>query len=318
MTETVTAVTPEEPPKASRAGRNLSAAIIVGVGLLLILAVSLAFRPEPFVVLVAVIIGGGMWELRAALENAGLEIAIWPLLAGTVAMIIAAFLGGIEALLVIFVLTLLAVTVWQVALAILERTPISAVNVLASIFSAAYLPLMASFVVLLLNQPNGNWRVALLVLLSVANDTGGYIAGVLFGKHPMAPSVSPKKSWEGFAGSIILTCAVAIIGSWLVLDLPFAAGSVAVGTNLHWFDMFWHNIFGSALWLGLILGVVATITSTLGDLSESLIKRDLGIKDMGNILPGHGGIMDRIDSIIFSAPFVYVIMLLSLQYSFPV
>jgi len=320
VAEPIPAEEPAPPAKASKAGRNLPAAITVAFVLLAALALSLAFRPEPFVVFVAVAISAGVWELRSALEHANLQIAVWPLLAGTCGMVVAAFLGGASALLTTFILTLLAIVVWQVVLAAMERAPVSRLNIMASIFSAAYLPFMAGFVVLLLGGTPSyarlRWRVALLILLCVANDTGGYFAGVFLGKHPMAPSVSPKKSWEGFGGSVLLTCLVGVFGSHLILGLPFTP-NLSLTNMPNSPGAFWLSLFGSAIGLGLLLGIFTAITSTLGDLSESLIKRDLGIKDMGSILPGHGGVLDRIDSIIFSAPFVYLIITIAAQYTYP-
>jgi phosphatidate cytidylyltransferase len=199
----------------------------------------------------------------------------------------------------------LAIAIWQVAIAYLEKAPISQRAITSGIFAASYLPLLASFLVLLLSQHHGNWRVALLVLLSVANDTGGYFAGVLFGKHPMAPTVSPKKSWEGFIGSVALTTLVGILGAHWVLGLPFMAWGRSG---------FFPTLFSAAVWLGLLIGLVTAVSSTLGDLSESLLKRDLGIKDMGHILPGHGGVLDRVDSILFTAPFVYLLFSIADRY----
>jgi len=306
-----------EPAKKSRAGRNLPAAVGVGVGLLALLGLTLAFRPEPFVVFVAVAISAGIWELRSAFEHANLQLAIWPLLAGTTAMVVAAFLGGASALLTTYILTAMAIVAWFLVLAALERAPVSRLNIMASILGASYLPLMAGFVILLLRQqPYGNWRVAMLILLCVANDTGGYFAGIFFGKHPMAPSVSPKKSWEGFCGSVALTTLVGILGSHWVLSLPFAP-NLSLTNIPDSPGAFWLSLFGSAIGLGILLGIFTAITSTLGDLSESLIKRDLGIKDMGSILPGHGGVLDRIDSIIFSAPFVFLILSIASQFVYP-
>jgi phosphatidate cytidylyltransferase len=178
---------------------------------------------------------------------------------------------------------------------------------------------MTGFVILIMRQHQHApyWRVALLILLCVANDTGGYFAGIFLGKHPMAPSVSPKKSWEGFAGSVLLTCLVGIFGSHWVLGLPFTP-NMSVANMADQPGAIWLTLFGSAVGLGLLLGIFTAITSTLGDLSESLIKRDLGIKDMGSILPGHGGVLDRVDSIIFSAPFVFLILSIASQFNYPV
>jgi len=304
--EAVVAVEPAAPEKkTSRAGRNLPAATAVGLGLLGLLALTLAFRPEPFVVLVAIVIGAGLWELKSAFEHAKLDLPIWPLLAGMVAMIVSAFLWGSVALLTAFIATTLAIVVWQLAIAYFERAPVSRRDIMAGIFAATYLPLMASFLILLLSQHNGNWRIAVLILLSVANDTGGYFAGVLFGKHPMAPTVSPKKSWEGFIGSVLLTTLIGILGTHWVLGLPWTAPGRSG---------FFPSLFSSAVWLGILLGIMTAVTSTLGDLSESLLKRDLGIKDMGSILPGHGGILDRCDSILFSAPFVFLLLSIADQH----
>jgi phosphatidate cytidylyltransferase len=152
----------------------------------------------------------------------------------------------------------------------------------AGMFALSYLFLMGSFVLLMLAETDGPWRVVAFIVATIASDTGGYAAGVLAGKHPMAPSISPKKSWEGFAGSLVtgvvagvLTVTMALEGDW---------------------------------WVGVLLGIAGVVMATLGDLSESLIKRDLGIKDMGDLLPGHGGLMDRLDSLIAVAPVAWVIL----------
>jgi phosphatidate cytidylyltransferase len=116
----------------------------------------------------------------------------------------------------------------------------------------------------------------------VLSDVGGYAFGVVFGKHPMAPSVSPKKSWEGFAGSV-LTCVV--------------GGAIAVPLLVH-----------GPWWGGAVLGACAAVAATVGDLTESTIKRDLGIKDMSTILPGHGGAMDRLDSLLLVAPIAWALL----------
>jgi phosphatidate cytidylyltransferase len=124
--------------------------------------------------------------------------------------------------------------------------------------------------------------VVVFILLTVLSDVGGFVAGVLFGRHPMAPTVSPKKSWEGFAGSALF-CA---IGGAVVLP------ALLDGAPLE----------------GVLLGVAIMLTATVGDLGESMIKRDLGIKDMGTLLPGHGGLMDRLDSLLPNAPVAYLLL----------
>jgi phosphatidate cytidylyltransferase len=133
-----------------------------------------------------------------------------------------------------------------------------------------------------MDREQGPLLVLLAVLGPVGNDVGGYIAGVLLGRHPMAPSISPKKSWEGFAGSLVLGIATVTAVAVLAVGLPWQTG--------------------------VAIGAVLVVVSTCGDLSESLLKRDLGIKDMGHLLPGHGGVLDRIDSILLAAPTTYVML----------
>ena len=115
----------------------------------------------------------------------------------------------------------------------------------------------------------------------VANDTFGYLVGASLGKHPMAPKISPKKSWEGFAGSIAGATAVGVLAAVFLLDKPW--------------------------WVGVVLAVGMVAAATAGDLSESMVKRELGIKDMSSILPGHGGVMDRLDSIVFASPVAFIL-----------
>jgi phosphatidate cytidylyltransferase len=266
-------------PRASRAGRNLPAAVAVGVGLLVLLGASLWFRPEPFVALVVLLQSAALWELRTAFARRDIHIPLTPLVVGGAGMSVSAFAAGPEALLVAFVLTVGAVVVWRV----LDGSgPRALRDAAAAVFAATYLPFLAGFVLLILDQPDGELRVVLFVLLAVANDVGGYVAGVIFGRHPLARSISPKKSWEGLFGSIVLAVAVGVVGALQVLEAPW--------------------------WLGVALGVLTAVTATAGDLAESLIKRDLDLKDMGSLLPGHGGVLDRLDSLVVTVPFVYLVL----------
>lgn len=268
--------------RAPKAGRNLPVAIAVGLGLLVLVAASLAFRPEPFVLLATVAVGAALWELAQAFKRRDLHIPILPLLVGTVGILVSSYYSGPEALLVSFMLTVAGVVVWRV----IDGSGTPAVrDAAAGTFAAAYLPFMAGFVMLMLAAPDGRMRVLLFILLAVANDVGGYVAGVLFGRHPLAPSVSPKKSWEGLAGSFLLATAVGVVGAVVGL--------------------------GASPLLGVALGILAPLTATIGDLAESMIKRDLELKDMGSLLPGHGGILDRLDSMLLTAPFVYVLLALA-------
>lgn len=257
--------------KSSRAGRNLPAAVAVGVLLGAGILLSLFTVRHIFVGIVAVAIALATWELARALRGGGIAVALPPVLAGGQAMMWLAWPFGLTGVAVAFALTVLACLFWRFR----GGADGYVRDVAASVFVAGYLPMFAAFAIMLVLPADGAMRVLTFLLAVVCSDSGGYAAGVLAGRHPMAPSISPKKSWEGFAGSLLFGMAGATLAVTLGLDGP--------------------------VWVGLLLGAAVVITATLGDLAESLMKRDLGIKDMGTILPGHGGLMDRLDSLLPSA-----------------
>ena len=261
-----------------RAGRNLPIAIIVGVALAAVVIGSLFVRKEAFVLVVAAAVCMSLWELSQALGQRGITVPIVPVAVGAVGMLVASYAAGGQALAVCFVLTAIGVVVWRSS----EGSEGALRDVAGGLFAAAYLPLLASFAVLMLAEDDGAARVVTFVLVTTASDIGGYAAGVLTGRHPMAPSVSPKKSWEGFAGSVLACVVVGALAVLLLLDGPW--------------------------WGGALLGLAVVLVATLGDLGESMLKRDLGIKDMGSILPGHGGVMDRLDSLLLSAPVCWLLL----------
>jgi phosphatidate cytidylyltransferase len=260
------------PKRASRAGRDLPAAIAVGLMLGAAVIASLLTVRYLFIVIIAAAIVVGTIELAGVLRRAAnIRIAMVPVLVGGQAMIWLAWPFGRDGALTAFVLTVLVCLLWRLrggAEGYLR-------DISASIFASAYLPLFGSFAAMLVPPHDGVGRVLTFMIAVVASDTGGYIAGVLGGKHPMAPSISPKKTWEGFAGSVV----TGVIAGALTLSL----------------------LLEGHAWQGALFGVAIVLTATLGDLVESLIKRDLGVKDMGNMLPGHGGLMDRLDSLLPSA-----------------
>ncbi len=276
----MTTTSTEPAARTSRAGRNLPAAIGVGAGLGVAVIASLVIRREAFAVVMGAAIVLGVWELKKALDTAHIRISVVPLWIGAVSMIVSALLRGPEALILTFGLTCVALLIWRVA----DGVAGSPGDLAGSMFVALYPCFLAGFAALMLSATDGHWRIIFFVLVTVCSDIGGYAVGVLFGRHPMAPSVSPKKSWEGFAGSVAF-CAL--------------AGALC----MHWmFDHPW--------WEGVVIGAVVAFGATTGDLIESLIKRDLGIKDMGSLLPGHGGVMDRLDSLIICAPIVWAFLTL--------
>jgi phosphatidate cytidylyltransferase len=270
---------PEPAPPGPRAGRDLRAA--VGVGLLLagLVIGTLVVDARAFLVVVVLAVGYGAWELRRAIATKGITIPLVPLLLGTAGMLVSAYLRGPEALVVTFGLTIVGLIVWRVA----DGLAGAARDLSASALVSFYPVFLGGFASLMLAAPDGRQRIVVFVLVTVFSDIGGYAVGVRLGKHPMAPSLSPKKSWEGFAGSVA-TCAV--------------VGAVSLPLLL---EGLW--------WAGALLGAVAAGAATLGDLIESSIKRDLGIKDMGALLPGHGGLMDRLDSLVVVAPVAWVLLM---------
>ncbi len=264
--------------KPGRAGRDMVAAVGVGVGLATVILLSLLVYRPVFLLVLLVAIPIGVVELTRALEAGGVRAPLVPVLAGTVAMLALAWTRGPSGLVVAFLLTVLAVLLWRLG----DGPEGYLRDASAGVLVALYVPLLAGFAVLLLVPDDGAARVLAFIATVVGNDVGGFAAGVLLGKHPMAPSVSPKKSWEGMAGSVVACVLV-------------AAPLVTIAVGGPW-------------WGGVLFGVALAVSATAGDLGESLIKRDLGIKDMGNLLPGHGGIMDRLDSLLPSAAVAYLLL----------
>jgi phosphatidate cytidylyltransferase len=279
-------------PSGGRAGRNLPVAIAVGVSLALLIVIPLFTARPVFVAVVAAAIGLAVRELTTAVRRDGVDPPTIPLLVGGTAMLVLAATGGAQALVVGLLVTVLACLAWRVvggrhAKAAPEaphrRLPGRGLDDLAaSALVAVYAPFCAGFAVLMAYSDDGPWRVVAFVATVVCSDVGGYATGVFVGKHPMAPSVSPKKSWEGFAGSAV----ACVIGGSIFLPV----------------------FFGSPVWHGVLFGLAVVGIATLGDLGESMVKRDLGVKDMGRLLPGHGGIMDRLDSLLPTAPVAWLLL----------
>ncbi|MDQ0676424.1 phosphatidate cytidylyltransferase [Pseudarthrobacter siccitolerans] len=275
-----------------KAGRNLPAAVGVGLAMLFAVLGGLLFLPLGFVAVTTTFAVFGVWEIYRALEANGTRMPIVPVMTGTVAMPFCAYLGGIESLLFAMLLSSVAVLLWRSV----ESAAGSANSIFAGVFTLGWVPFFISFAALPLHAsgaatplglwpggtiPDGAWQVAVMLLLVVSNDTFGYLVGASLGKHPMAPKISPKKSWEGFAGSVAGAMLIGVLASLFVLDKPW--------------------------WVGIILAVGTVTAATAGDLAESMVKRELGVKDMSSILPGHGGVMDRLDSIVFASPVVFVL-----------
>jgi phosphatidate cytidylyltransferase len=264
-------------PRA-RTGRNLPVALGVGLGLGGAALVTLFTVKATFLVYMGLAAGLALWELSRAVATRGIQLPLVPVAAGGAAALGFAYFEPARWLLGCLGLTTIAILAWRLR----GGTAGYLRDVTAGVFALAYLPLLASFVALMLSAPDGARRTLTFLILAVCSDVGGYFAGILLGKHPMAPVISPKKTWEGFGGSVV-ACVL--------------AGGIAVPTLLH-----------GAIWQGVVTGAAAVAAATLGDLAESMIKRDLEIKDMGTVLPGHGGILDRIDSLLIAAPVVWLLL----------
>jgi phosphatidate cytidylyltransferase len=264
-------------PRA-RTGRNLPAALAVGLALGGVALVTLFTVKATFLIYVALAAGLALWELSRAVATRGIRLPLVPLALGGAAALGFAYWQGERWLLACLGLTTIAVLAWRLP----GGTAGYLRDVTAGLFALAYLPLLASFVALMLAAPDGARRTLTFLIVAVCSDIGGYFVGILLGRHPMAPVISPKKTWEGFGGSV-LACVL--------------AGGIAVPALLH-----------GAIWQGMLTGAAAVAAAILGDLAESMVKRDLDIKDMGTVLPGHGGILDRIDSLLITAPVVWLLL----------
>jgi phosphatidate cytidylyltransferase len=273
---------PAPAPQKKSAGRDLGAAIGVGVGLGAVIVASLFVVKAVFVGVIAVAVVVGLWELTSRLqERKNIKAPLVPLALGGAAMVVAGYVRGAEGAWVAMALTALAVLVWRMT----EPPEGYLKDVTAGLFAAFYVPFLATFVAMMLTADDGHWRVLTFLLLTVVSDTGAYAVGWRFGKHKLAPRISPGKTREGLLGAV----AFAMVAGALCVQFLIEDGT-------------W--------WQGLLLGLAVAASATLGDLGESMIKRDLGIKDMGTLLPGHGGIMDRLDSLLPTAPVVWLLLVL--------
>ena len=257
----------------------------VGSAVVLIIAVALAlyFSRPVFLVFVGMLVLLASWEIAGAMARKQVTVTLIPIYLAAIAILAAAAMGQVLWVLVAVYVAVLAIVVTRMAWSTLPGAPIT--DIMASVFTLIYVPVFGSFVALISARDDSPWPLVFFIVVVVCNDLGGWLAGIMFGKHPMAPKLSPKKSWEGFAGSVIL-CGVAGYLATLTLDIQW--------------------------WWAVPMALTGSVIGTLGDLTESLIKRHVGLKDMSGIMPGHGGIMDRLDSLLLCAPAFYLIYSLAL------
>jgi len=272
----------------ARTGRPIIRAIAVGLLLGGALLVSLLIFKEIFLIFAGALVGFTSYELASALRFAGRDVPRLPTVVAAFAVVPAAFFWLAGGHWYVTLAGIALISIWRLVESALPGGRTSARNLLLDLGAGAlimvYVAFMAGFTVLLTAQDGGQWWTLAFIVVVVSVDTGAYASGLAFGKHPMAPTISPKKTWEGFAGSVIAAVIAGILLALFMLQQPW--------------------------WVGLIMGLVLVTTATMGDLAESLIKRDLGIKDISTWLPGHGGFLDRLDSILLSSAAAYALFLI--------
>lgn len=271
----------------ARTGRNLFAAIGIGLVLGGLFLISLILVKWLFMVLAGALIALTVFELASALRYAGRDV---PRVASTVvavATVPVAFFFGVEGLWLAVLASVVLISLWRLGEQARPSHRAGARALLGDIgagaFVQVYVTFLAGLYVVLVGLEGGEWWTLASIIIVVATDVGAYASGLAFGKHKLAPTISPGKTWEGFAGSVVVAVVAGILLGWLMLGQPW--------------------------WVGLVMGVLLALIGTMGDLTESLIKRDLGVKDISTWLPGHGGFLDRLDSILPSAAVAYVIYL---------
>nr|WP_233515494.1 phosphatidate cytidylyltransferase [Marinitenerispora sediminis] len=266
-----------------RTGRNLPLAVGSGVALGALVLLAIYPYPAAFVAITSAAVLLGLRELNRAFGSRNIRLPLVPVIAGGVAMQVCAYFGGPLWLVGSLAVTVVTALSWRLR----GGAEGYVRDVTGAVFALAYLPFLLGTWLLLLAAPgDGQERLIAFIVVTISSDIGGYFAGILAGRHKMAPRISPNKTWEGFAGSVLACMLAGALTVRFMLDGP--------------------------IWVGLVLGVAVVAAATVGDLIESLIKRDLGIKDMGSFMPGHGGILDRVDSLLVAGPVAWVVLSLLL------
>ncbi len=279
----MSADSPPPPTTAPRrsAGRDLRAAITVGVVLAIAFFVTLFLSDLAFLTFVAVVVIVALLELDHAFRARDTKPATVVAVAAGLVALYGGYLDGPPAQVLGLVVAVFGAMVWTL-LDPARHRPVASLGM--TMLMVCWVPFLASFLGLLLARDDGARYVIMTIALVVANDIGAYAVGHRIGRHKLAPTVSPGKSWEGFVGGLLVVLVIAAAG------LPWLLPAVEVGTAL-------------------VIGAALTVAATVGDLAESLVKRDLGIKDLGTILPGHGGVMDRVDAMLFALPTAHLVLL---------
>ncbi|NDC13406.1 MAG: phosphatidate cytidylyltransferase [Actinobacteria bacterium] len=258
-----------------RAGRKLIPSILVSLGLLVVIFGTLAYLTPAFALFVGGAVLLALRELVTAFHARGIEVRFLHLGIADAVVLASAWFAGLPGLSVSIVVAMVVLLFLQ----LLKGVEGFVKNATATTFALLYPGFVAGFIFLLARSSDGFAYITTLVIIVACNDTFAYITGVLIGKHPLAPKISPKKSWEGFFGGLIFAAIGSSLAFYYLLDR--------------------HPIIGA------VAGLLGVLAATVGDLIESAIKRDLSLKDMGNLLPGHGGMLDRLDSVLITAPVIW-------------
>jgi phosphatidate cytidylyltransferase len=274
-------------PQRAGPGRDVPTAFITGIVLAGLAVGAILIGAGAFAIFAGVVVLFAQGEFYLAMQKRHYQPATALGLVSGALVLGAGYYRGENAMLAIVALSLFATFLWYMTVPPQHRANLVS-NIAITMLGIAYIPLLAAYAIAVLNLPDGEGLALSIIGLTFVYDTAAFGVGYLWGSRPLAPNISPKKSWEGAIGASLVTMAVAVGVVSPLVDLLDTVGR-SVG-----------------------LAVVVALFAPLGDLAESLIKRDLGIKDMGGILPGHGGVMDRIDSVLFVAPaaFIYLRLIL--------
>jgi phosphatidate cytidylyltransferase len=269
---------PARPVEEHGPPADLMTRLLTGIAIAVVALIMLKLGRGPTTLMVALIVGAAAFELYEAFRRAGYHPATVIGLLGCLSIVGIAYTDGLEAFPLVAILVIAFTMLWYM-LEVVKARPI--VNIAITLFGFGYIGVFGAFAGLLLSAPDGTGFIIGLALCAIGYDVFGYFIGSQFGRSRMSPRLSPNKTWEGLFGGMV---AAIVLGG-------------IVGTVL--------APWNGSLSHGIALGLVVAIVAPIGDLCESMIKRDLGVKDLGTLLPGHGGVLDRFDAMLFCLPAVY-------------
>ncbi|GHT82891.1 hypothetical protein FACS1894125_6000 [Actinomycetota bacterium] len=265
-------------------GKRIGTGLILGAIVLVCIFVYPFSHPLLLIGLLCVAAIISILELSHAFKSRDIYTPVAPLIVISCSMIVSAYYPGEMVEMVIFIVGGSILFFYS---SLNAKVTNRHSGFMSGIFILTYIPLMLSFYIMISELYQGSFKLVLVILASVTSDIGGLLFGSIFGKHRMTPNISPNKTWEGLGGSLLLSTVSTVIFGYFAFNEYFYSGKT---------------------WILIILPIIITLVGTFGDLIESTIKRECNMKDMGDFLPGHGGILDRLDALIIIAPFSYFFM----------